>query len=110
MMLFKYNLMKNIKTLVVCIISVFILASGNFISKADVFAQVITNSEEESVVYMQLSDILDNTKKSLDDVVQAINSGEKDNALNIISNITMNIKEIENGLNLIVDNPIHGGD
>ena len=110
MMLFKYNLMKNIKTLVVCIISVFILASGNFISKADVFAQVITNSEEESVVYMQLSDILDNTKKSLDDVVQAINSGEKDNALNIISNITTNIKEIENGLDLIVDNPIHSGD
>ena len=110
MMLFKYNLMKNIKTLVVCIISVFILASGNFISKADVFAQVITNSEEESVVYMQLSDILDNTKKSLEDVVQAINSGEKDNALNIISNITMNIKEIENGLDLIVDNPLHGGD
>jgi hypothetical protein len=40
MMLLKYNLMKNIKTLVVCIISVFILASDNFISKADVFAQV----------------------------------------------------------------------
>jgi hypothetical protein len=44
--------MKNIKTLAVCIISVFILTSGNFISKADVFGQVITNSEEESVVYM----------------------------------------------------------
>ena len=29
----------------------------------DVFAQVITNSEEESVVYMQLSEILENTKK-----------------------------------------------
>jgi hypothetical protein len=29
----------------------------------DVFAHVITNSEEESVVYIQLSDILDNTKK-----------------------------------------------
>ena len=102
--------MKTIKTLVFCIVSIFILASGNFISKADVFAQVITNSEEESDVYMQLSNILDNTEKSLDDVVQAINSGEKDNALNIISNITMNIKEIENGLDLIVDNPIHGGD
>ena len=102
--------MKNIKIFVVCIVSVFILANGKFISKSDVLAQVITNSEEESVVYMQLSDILDNTEKSLDDVVQAINSGERDNALNIISNITMNIKEIENGLNLIVDNPIHGGD
>ena len=102
--------MKNINTLVVCIISIFILAGGNFISKADVLAQVITNSEEESVVYIQLSDILDNTEKSLENVVQAINAGEKDNALNIISNITMNIKEIENGLDLIVDNPIHGGD
>ncbi|HEU4481685.1 MAG TPA: hypothetical protein VFR65_01405 [Nitrososphaeraceae archaeon] len=45
------------------------------------------------------------------DVLQFIEyMQEKDNALNIISNITMNIKEIENGLNLIVDNPIHGGD
>ena len=102
--------MKNIKTLVFCIVSIFVLTGCNFISKSDVFAQAITNSEEESVVYMQLSDILDNTEKSLDDAVQAINSGEKDNALNIISNITMNIKEIENGINLIVDNPIHGGD
>ncbi len=102
--------MINIKILVICIVSVFILAGGNFIFKSDVFAQVITNSEEESDVYMQLSNILDNTEKSLEDVVQAINSGEKDNALNIISNITTNIKEIENGLNLIVDNPIHGGD
>jgi hypothetical protein len=39
-----------------------------------------------------------------------MNSGEKVNALNIIYNITMNIKEIENWLNLIVDNPIHAGD
>jgi ABC-type siderophore export system fused ATPase/permease subunit len=102
--------MININTLVVCIVSVFILLGVNFILKSDVFAQVISSSEEESDVYMQLSSILDNTKKDLDDVVQAINSGEKDNTLNIISNITVNIKEIENGLNLIVDNPIHGGD
>ena len=102
--------MININTLVICIVNVFILLGVNFILKADVFAQVISNSEEESDVYTQLSSILDNTKKDLDDVVLAINSGEKDNALNIISNITMNIKEIENGLNLIVDNPIHGGD
>ena len=101
--------MININTLVICIVSVFILLGVNFILKSDVFAQVISNNEE-SDIYMQLSSILDNTKKDLDDVVQAINSGEKDNALNIISNITVNIKEIENGLNLIVDNPIHGGD
>jgi hypothetical protein len=98
-----------IKTLVICIVSVFFL-TGNFIPKSDVFAQVISNNLEESDVYIQLSNILDNTEKNLGNVIDAINSGEKENALNIISNITMNIKEIRNGINLIVDNPIHGGD
>lgn len=98
-----------IKTLVICIISVFFL-TGNFIPKSDVFAQVISNDLEESDIYIQLSNILDNTEKNLGNVVEAINSGEKENALNIISNVTMNIKEIRNGINLIVDNPIHGGD
>ena len=95
--------------MVICIVSIFML-TGNFIPKSNVFAQVISNDLEESNVYIQLSNILDNTEKDLGNIVQAINSGEKDNALNIISNITMNIKEIRNGSNLIVDNPIHGGD
>ena len=95
--------------MVICIVSLFIL-TGILIPKSDVFAQVISNDLEESNVYIQLSNILDNTEKDLGNIVEAINSGEKDNALNIISNITMNIKEIRNGLNLIVDNPIHGGD
>lgn len=95
--------------MVICIVSIFIL-TGNFIPKSDVFAQVISSSLEESDVYIQLSNILDNSEKDLSNIVQAINSGEKDNALKIISNITMNIKEIRTGLNLIVDNPIHGGD
>lgn len=98
-----------IRTMVICIVSIFML-TGNFIPKSNVFAQVISNDLEESNVYIQLSNILDNTEKDLGNIVQTINSGEKDNALNIISNITMNIKEIRNGLNLIVDNPIHGGD
>jgi hypothetical protein len=95
--------------MVICIVSLFIL-TGIFIPKSDVFAQVVSNDLEESNVYIQLSNILDNTEKDLGNIVEAINSGEKDNALNIISNITMNIKELRNGLNLIVDNPIHGGD
>ena len=95
--------------MVICIVSLFIL-TGIFIPKSDVFAQVISDDLEESDVYIQLSNILDNTEKDLGNIVEAINSGEKDNALNIISNITMNIKELRNGLNLIVDNPIHGGD
>ncbi len=98
-----------IKTTVICIVSIFILTC-NFIPKPNVFAQVISNGLEESDVYTKLSNILDNTEKDLGNIVQAINSEEKDNALNILSNITMNIKEIRNGLNLMVDNPIHGGD
>jgi hypothetical protein len=52
----------------ICIISIFILA-GNFIPKSDVFAQVISNNLEESDVYIQLSNILDNTEKDLDNIV-----------------------------------------
>jgi len=101
--------MVHVTTVVIFIVSVFILI-GNFIPKYDVFAQVISDVLEESDVYIQLSNILDNTEQNLGNVTQAINSGENDNALNIISNITTNIQEIRNGLNLIVDNPIHGGD
>ena len=101
--------MVHVITVVIFIVSLFIL-TGNFIPKFDVFAQVISDDLEESNVYTQLSNILDNTEQNLGNVTQAINSGENDNALNIISNITTNIKEIRNGLNLIVDNPIHGGD
>ena len=95
--------------MVIFIVSVFIV-TGNFIPKYDVFAQVISDDLEESNVYTQLSNILDNTEQILGNVNQAINSGENDNVLNIISNITTNINEIKNGINLIVDNPIHGGD
>ena len=102
-------LIVHVTTMVIFIVSVYIV-TGNFIPKYDVFAQVISDDLEESNVYTQLSNILDNTEQILGNVNQAINSGENDNALNIISNITTNIKEIKNGINLIVDNPIHGGD
>ena len=101
--------MVHVTSVVIFIVSLFIL-TGNFIPKSDVFAQVISDDLEESNVYIQLSKILDNTEQNLVNVTQAINSGEKDNALSIISNITTNINEIRNGLNLIVDNPIYGGD
>ena len=96
------------KTLAICTLSLFLLFST--LSNVDVFAQVITNGAEESDVYLQLSNILDNTTSNLNNAIKAVDSGEKEEALNIISNITMNIKEIRNGLNLIVDNPIFGGD
>jgi len=77
MLLTYYNSMVYAtKPVVIFIISIFILTvSGNFMHISNVFAQVIT-SGEESVVYMQLYDILENTQKNLDDLVQEINSGE----------------------------------
>jgi Zn-dependent M16 (insulinase) family peptidase len=97
-----------VKTLIFCTISLFLLFSA--LPKADVFAQVITNGLEESDLYTQLSNKLDNTTGYVNNAIRAVESGENEEALNIISNITMNIKEIRNGLNLIVDNPIFGGD
>ena len=91
-------------------IGTLLLMSGNFIPKIDVFAQVITNSSEEADVYTQMSNLLDNIEKNLDNAVQIIKTGEEGDVLNILSNVTTNINEIKNGLNLIVDNPIHGGD
>ena len=91
-------------------IGTLLLTSGNFIPKIGVFAQVITNSSEEADVYTQMSNLLDNIEKNLDNAVQIIKTGEKGDVLNILSNITTDINEVKNGLNLIVDNPIHGGD
>lgn len=91
-------------------IGTLLLTWGNFIPKAEVFAQVITNGSEEADVYTQMSNLLDNIEQNLDNAVQIINTGEKGDVLNILSNVTTDINEIKNGLNLIVDNPIHGGD
>jgi hypothetical protein len=91
-------------------IGTLLLMSGNFIPKIYVFAQVITNSSEEADVYTQMSNLLDNIEKNLDNAVQIIKTGEEGDVLNILSNVTTDINEIKNGLNLIVDNPIHGGD
>ena len=97
-----------VKTLIFCTINLFLLFS--IVPKVDIFAQVLTNGLEESDLYIQLSNKLDNTTNYVSNAIKAVESGEKEEALSIISNITMNIKEIRNGLNLIVDNPIFGGD
>ena len=74
---YRNSMVYTTKPVVIFIISIFILpVSGIFMHISNVFAQVITSGEEESVVYMQLYDILENTQKNLDDFVQAINSGE----------------------------------
>ena len=56
--------MKDTKIVVIFIVNVFILTGGNFIPISNVFAQDISNNLEESDVYTQLFNILDNTEKN----------------------------------------------
>jgi hypothetical protein len=90
--------------------SVTLLSSNTIFMPEKSFGQVISDGLEESNLYLQISDVLANTDKKLDELVQTIKSGETEKSLEIVSNITMNIKEVRAGMNLIVDNPIFGGD
>ncbi|MGZ5548403.1 MAG: hypothetical protein ACXWFZ_10680 [Nitrososphaeraceae archaeon] len=67
-----------------------------------------TSQEDPALsdLYLKLSDLIKNTG---DDVVQsmsAIESGDNKSALNILSNVTVNLQEISNGLNVMVNEPI----
>jgi hypothetical protein len=62
-----------------------------------------------SDLYLKLSDLIKNTG---DDVVQsmsAIESGDNKSALNILSNVTVNLQEMSNGLNVMVNELISRG-
>lgn len=102
--------MKYIHFIFLFVISSIVLSSSTFLLAKESFGQVISGGEEESNVYLQISNILDNTTNKLNELVQAIKSGNNENAIDIASNITMNIQEVRQGVNLLVDNPIKGGD
>jgi len=68
--------------------------------------QTIKNNEEQSVLYLKLINLIKNTG---DDIVQsksAIESGDNMSTLNILTNVTVNLQEISNGLNILVNEPI----
>jgi hypothetical protein len=72
-------------------------------------SQTSKEDPELSDLYLKLSDLIKNTG---DDVVQsmtAIESGDNKSALNILSNVTLNLQEISNGLNVLVNEPITDG-
>ncbi|MFB5600732.1 MAG: hypothetical protein ACE5SW_10965 [Nitrososphaeraceae archaeon] len=87
-----------------------VISSHTILMAENSYGQVISNGLEESDLYLQISQILEKTETKLGELTQTINSGETENALEIVSNITLNIKEVREGVNLLVDNPIHGGD
>lgn len=102
--------MKYIHFIFLFAISAVVLSSNSFFLSEESFGQVISTGEEESNVYLQISNILDDTQNKMNELVQAIKSGNNENAIGIASNITMNIQEVRLGVNLLVDNPIKGGD
>ncbi|MDX1372233.1 MAG: hypothetical protein R3321_07170 [Nitrososphaeraceae archaeon] len=102
--------MKYIHFIFIFAISTVVFSSNTFFLSEKSFGQVISTGEEESNVYLQISNILDDTQNKTNELVQAIKSGNIENAIDIASNITMNIQEVRLGVNLLVDNPIKGGD
>ena len=65
--------------------------------------QTSTNSEEKSALYLKLSDLVKNTGDDIVQSMSAIESGDNMSALNILDNVTINLQEISNGLDILVN-------
>ena len=75
----------------------------------NVYSQSI-HGLEESDVYLKLSNLTKNTGNAIVESMRAIEAGDDKTALNILSNVTINIEEIYNGLDILEDVTIKGGD
>lgn len=89
---------------------IFISLSIITINVGNAKSQNFAGDPEQSDVYLKLSNLINNTS---DDVVQSISSiesGDITTALNILKNVTINLEELSNGLDVLVNEPITGGD
>ena len=68
--------------------------------------QTFKDNEEQSVLYLKLLDLIKNTGDDIVQSMSAIESGDNMSALNILANVTINLQEISNGLNILVNEPI----
>lgn len=57
---------------------------------------------EESDIYLKLSNLTKNTGNAIVESMRAIEGGDDESALKILSNVTLNIEEIYNGLEILV--------
>ena len=67
-------------------------------------------STEQSNVYLKLSNLINNTN---DDVIQSMRAIESDDdsiALKILTNVTLNLEELSNGLEVLINEPLTLGD
>ena len=93
-----------------------ILFSIGFISIIIVTNNIVdansqTSQEDPALsdLYLKLSDLIKNTGDDVVHSMSAIESGDDKTALNILANVTVNLQEISNGLNVMVNEPITRG-
>ena len=63
-------------------------------------------STEQSNVYVKLSNLINNTKNDVIQSMRAIESGDDTIALNILTNVTVNLEELSNGLEVLINEPL----
>jgi hypothetical protein len=54
----------------------------------------------EAGMYLKLSELIKSTGNNVNQTIQAIQSGDTETAIDILSNVTDNIQEISNGLDV----------
>ena len=67
-------------------------------------------NSEQFEIYLKLSNLTKSTGNDIVESIRAIEMGDDKTALNILSDITVNIEEIYNGLDILVDIPTKGGE
>jgi hypothetical protein len=73
------------------------------INTGNASTQTSKNNEEKSAFYLKLSDLVKNTGDDIVQSMSAIESGDNRSALNILANVTINLQEISNGLEILVN-------
>lgn len=68
------------------------------------------NSTEQSTVYLKLLNLINNTNDDVIQSMRAIESGDDSIALKILTNVTVNLKELSNGLEVLINEPSTQGD
>ena len=85
---------------------VFFLGAISFIigttNTENVYTQSFENLEQ-SDIYLKLSNLTKNTGNAIVESMRAIEGGDDKTALKILSNVTLNIEEIYNGLEILVN-------
>ncbi len=61
---------------------------------------------EQSNIYLKLSNLINNTNDDVIQSMRAIESGDDTIALKILTNVTVNLEELSNGLEVLINEPL----